>query len=413
MNGALPDACDIQEGHHSPSLFGNPFLFLSIFAGHAAAALIYDALPPILVTLAAHFGGGEQGRRVAELASTLPFFGVILGGLVAGPMIERVGINRVLPFMLLLFALSGSSGLLLDSATALLGLRVVMGMSIGVMLTCCTVLIALGYHGAARARMNGILFGVGALFGVCLLIVSGYVAEEFGWRAPFALHAVVAAMFIVPALLLGRVEHVPIRHAHFAANMRRLKVVVLPCLLAAALFIMGFLYNVQMAFLMTESGIGEPHTIARVFSVQAVTVMIVSPLYGRFAHRFSLRGSLQLAFALHVFALIIGGLSDNVPLFVLTLMCGGCGTAIALPAIWSWVMRITPPDLVGRALGLVTMSLYLGGTISPIVLTPLRLMLGLREQFFAAAAAIFAVLAIAVVAGMLKSQADGKREVQS
>ncbi|MEC9017453.1 MAG: hypothetical protein VYC29_06010, partial [Pseudomonadota bacterium] len=56
-------------------------LIAAILSGNAAAALLYDALPPILADLARLLGGGTRGQFLAQLASTLPMLGVMLSGL--------------------------------------------------------------------------------------------------------------------------------------------------------------------------------------------------------------------------------------------------------------------------------------------------------------------------------------------
>lgn len=66
------DRADTALGAAKTSPLRRASLVVAIFTGNGACALIYDALPPILPALSRHFGGGEHGDFIAQLASTCP-----------------------------------------------------------------------------------------------------------------------------------------------------------------------------------------------------------------------------------------------------------------------------------------------------------------------------------------------------
>ncbi|MET0137632.1 MAG: MFS transporter [Sphingobium sp.] len=100
---------------------------LACFTATLCTALIYDVLPPIMTNLASHFGGGAQGALLAQLAGTVPLFGVMVGGVVAGPAIEKIGLRAVLICAMALFGLAGSAGAMLDAPWPFLAARLMMG----------------------------------------------------------------------------------------------------------------------------------------------------------------------------------------------------------------------------------------------------------------------------------------------
>jgi MFS family permease len=372
-----------------------PFLIGAIFSGFVACSLLYDALPPILAPLARHFGGGQRGELIAQLASTVPLFGVMVSGLVAGLLIERQGLRGALFAALVVFALTGSAGLVIDDPWLLLGTRWVMGFANGVMQACCTSLIALYYTGVARARMNGLLITVGSASGFIFVLIAGQMAAHFSWRGPFALHGLVAAVFAFPILLMGPARRVTATGHGAWANLKRLRPVLPAYVLCVAIYILLVMFNVQLAFVLAASGFSAPVVVANVFALVAGSIMVVSFFYDKIAARFAMGPTLTLVFLGAAATLVLTGSASALPMFVCAVLMNGLTMGVGLPALWTYAMRLSPPDLVPRALGLVATSYYLGGTLSPMVTAPLRAAAGLRGQFFVVAGVV--VVAVLLV----------------
>jgi MFS family permease len=87
----------------------------------------------------------------------------------------------------------------------------------------------------------------------------------------------------------------------------------------------------------------------------------------------------------------------------------GMGVSAVSPALMSHVADITPPDTLGRAIGLYTMALYGGMTLGPAVGGFLGSALGLRPVFLVSGSVILAVLLVALAAGVGRSPAGGGR----
>ncbi|MET0377208.1 MAG: MFS transporter, partial [Rhizorhabdus sp.] len=201
-NAARPD--DSRSPIAAFALPRQAMIALSCFTATLASSLIYDALPPIMSDLARHFGGGRQGAFLAQLAGTLPLFGVMIGGLMSGPLIERYGLRLALLGAMALFGLAGSAGAVLDSATPFLTARLVMGVAAGLMTTACTTLVAIFFRGGRRARMNGFIISMGSIGGIVFVLIAGWTAIWW-WRAPFLLHGAVVLVFLLPVLLAGAI----------------------------------------------------------------------------------------------------------------------------------------------------------------------------------------------------------------
>ncbi|AYJ85087.1 MFS transporter (plasmid) [Sphingomonas paeninsulae] len=342
--------------------------------------------------LANHFGGGAGGSFFAQLAGTLPLFGVMAGALFAGSMIERFGLRQMLLLSMFVFAVAGSAGVLLDAPYPFLGARLLMGGAAGVMTTACNSLIAIYYRGAKRARMNGLIIGAGAIAGISFVLIAGFTASWW-WRAPFLLHAAVALAFLPAVLLAGRVPTLPKQTENMIGNLRRLRPIVPVCLVGFAWFAMMLMSGVQTPFVMALAGIGDHRTIATLYAINAASVSVSSVLAGRIALRFSSNTVLRASFLLLAAAMCILGSGTTVIQFAIGLMVSGVSVGFGLTAIWTWGMRVAPHDIVPRALGAMTTCLYLGGALSPFLSAPYEAMMGIRGQFFGIAATTALVVA--------------------
>ncbi|WP_088185586.1 MFS transporter [Sphingobium sp. Z007] len=377
-------------------------LIAAILSGNAAAALLYDALPPILADLAKLLGGGIRGQFLAQLASTLPMLGVMLSGLFSGLLIATIGIRPVQLGALALFASFGTAGAFIDQPMLLLGSRFVMGCAIGTMITCGTTLIAAWFTGKDRARMNGWLVSAGAIAAIGFLFIAGQVASLW-WRAPFLLHGLVGILFLLPILMLrplpaAAVPPIGTQPGHIA-RLRRLAPVTPVYLIALALFVLMLLFNVQTTFLMSDVGITSHARIALVFMVNAAAVTLASFGFGYVANRLTPANAMRIVFLLVAGSMLIVGSAQAQWQFALGLGISGVGVGIGLTTLWTWTMQRAPRDVVPHAVGLMMTCMYLGGAASPFVLAPVRALFGLRGQYFALAALIFIVLLLLTIAG--------------
>lgn len=365
---------------------------VAIFGGHAGLALIYDALPPILVQLANNFGGGPRGEVIAQFASSLPYFGVMIAGLTTPFPVRRWGIRNVLLVALLLFGLLGSSGALIEKAELLLATRFLLGLAVGTMVTCCLSYVALNFDQVRGARMAGWLLAFGCLCGVTFILISGFVASRFGWQAPFYLHGVVTVLFLVPVLCM---EHgtVPARPDKRMFNLVRLKPVVPVFAVAILLQAAVGIFLIQLAFLLGKLPFGTPNAIALIFALLGIASTVSAYSYGRWVVRMSPGIVVASGFAIVALGTTIAALATTMGMFTIAVLVYGTGSALTQAALFAWAMRRAPPELATNAMGLMFTCLYFGTAAGPAAAASLPSLLGIRNLFF--------LLVIAIVVGLM------------
>ena len=375
---------------------------LGIFCGHAGLSLIYDALPPILVQIAQHYGGGGRGMLVAQFASSLPYFGVMLAGLLTHYPVRRWGFRTVLLVALLSFGALGSVGGVTDQAWILLSTRFLLGVASGVMTTCCVGYIAITFDQVARARMTGWLLACGCTCGVVFILISGYVATLFDWRAPFFLHALISVVFLIPVMSMADIRP-PASQDRFLTDLKRLRAVFPVYAIAFSLMSIVGIFFVQTAFLVGTMPFGTPSAIAWIFALIGCAAAGASVLYARWGSPVAPHRVLWLGLLLVGLAMATAAVSRSYPLFVLVACVYGCGSAIAQASMFTWAMRLTPPDLTTRSMGMLFTCLYLGTAAGPALAAPLSLSPGIRPLFLAISLAMLVGLVGIVIVNRLRT----------
>ncbi|AOK63418.1 MFS transporter [Burkholderia ubonensis] len=182
-------------------LDGRLVLLLAAAAGLAVAPLYYSQ--PMLGVLGPDLGASE---RAVGLVPTLTQLGYALGILLLAPLGDRFDRRRVI--VTKAAALVGA--LLLAAAAPSIGLLLAASFAIGLSATMAQDVVpaaATLAHDAHRGRTVGTVM-TGLLMGILLSrVVSGFVAENLGWRAMFVIAAAsVAAIGVVAARGLPRFE---------------------------------------------------------------------------------------------------------------------------------------------------------------------------------------------------------------
>jgi len=155
-----------------------------------AGATIAPALP----AMQQQFSDVQNIEFWVRLVLTIPGLFIVLGAFAAGAIIDRYSKKTFLLVCMALYAISGSSGLYLETLPGILAGRAAMGLGVAGIMTTVITLFADYYQGAERAKAIGMQSSFMALGGVVFLTFGGFLAE-LSWRYPFAIY-LAAALFI-------------------------------------------------------------------------------------------------------------------------------------------------------------------------------------------------------------------------
>ncbi len=165
------------------------------------------AVATVLPAVVRHLGG----IRLYGWAFSAFMLAQLVGIVVAGPLVDRIGMLRPTLVAVALFA----AGLVVDGAapsmTVLVLGRVVQGVGAGVLVVSLNVLVGRGYPPALRPRAYAAMSTAWVIPGVLGPAVAGLVAEDLSWRVVF--------LGIIPAVLAGAAIALPaIARADVAAG---------------------------------------------------------------------------------------------------------------------------------------------------------------------------------------------------
>ncbi|MCX8961259.1 multidrug effflux MFS transporter [Erwinia psidii] len=124
---------------------------------------------------------------VSKIQTTIPLFLLVmgLGQLVAGPLVDKLGRKPIALLGLLLYLLGSILAASADGWSQFLLARLVQGCAV-----CCTAVVAFSgvrdrLNGDEAAKAYGFLNGALNIVPALAPMLGGFLADAFGWRAPF------------------------------------------------------------------------------------------------------------------------------------------------------------------------------------------------------------------------------------
>lgn len=371
-------------------------LIVVILASGMCSAIMYSAITPVLPGLSAFFGGGEQGVFLAQMVMTMPGLGMMIGGPLAGLLIERWGERSVILASLAVFTVTGSAGLFLSDAATLLFSRFMVGVAASGLTTACLTLLSWRFALKVRVRLLGYHSAVGATVGLLAMLGAGVSADLGSWRTPFSFHllgmlVVLLALFSVPGRSRAGREAAVIK-----GSLRPLLPLYICCV---PLFIAVFTTSVQAPFLLETVGVLSAGMQSRILALGVLGHVLGAWLFGTLIARLGVRGSLALGLSLMALGHLLLGLAQNGAVVAIACLVSSLGSGILVPYMTHMLVENAPPQLRGRALGLFPVFTFLGSLLNPLAYAPLTTLFGIHGALLA----VSAMLGLAVIVVVLFS----------
>ena len=344
---------------------------LVCIAGPALVALIPMAAAPALVAMAAHFGAEADSQLFSQIVMTLPAAMLVLSAPAAGWIASRIGQRNVLLFSLMLYVVGGAGVLAIDSRSALLALRLVLGIAGGGLLTSCLGLIGDHFSGHARERLLGYATSMSSLFAASALVFGGKLVDLGGWQAPFILYFLALPTLALAVFVIRNAPRDP-------AQPRSIRVRselghVLPYYgLLILLTLAMFTPAVQAAFVLQAKGIGSAQTIGTVVAASSIVAIFSAACFGSLRSWIGLHGFLALNALSMGLGITLIGLATEVWMILAGCALVGIGAGMSEPAIASLIFARTAPVAHAMAMGLIVSALNAGQFINPLIFAPLR-----------------------------------------
>ncbi|WKN44828.1 MFS transporter [Tunicatimonas pelagia] len=354
-----------------------------------SGATISPSLPQIRDVFAAT----PNAEMLSRLVLTIPALFIAGCAPVAGYIVDRFGRKSLLLGSLALYAVAGSSGLYLDSLTAILVGRALLGVAVAGVMTTVVTLIGDYFEGEGRTSFMGLQAAFMGLGGVLFISGGGYLAD-IGWRWPFAIYFF--SLLVVPLTIAYLPEPAPTEKPNpttGSAPTDRFSPTTIALLFVVVIvnMIMFYMVPVQMPFFLSET-IQVNNTRAGVaISLMTFSSAVTSLFYRRIKARFGFYTIYALVFSFMALGYGLIAQSTTYTLVVVALLLAGVGSGLFLPNVNLQVMALAPPRLRGRLVSGVTSAMFLGQFLSPLAVAPLVQNFTLGDTFGLAAGGLLAM----------------------
>ena len=338
-------------------------LLLLATMGVMSGIAIVAALPLI----SHHFEGIPHIEFLSKLLLTIPSLVIAVVAPFAGIIVDRFGRLRPLFTGVVLFIIGGSSGFYLQDFYAILAGRALLGFSVALIMTSSTALIGDYFDERGRHRFMSIQGMAVGLGGIVFIISGGYLAQ-LGWDYPFIIY--VLPVLFLPLLLKALYE--PDRlHTH-TETVEGVTLKLLPVYLAGFFsMLLFYMLPTQMPYLVINELHGTPSSIGYFVSFALLVNAMTARQYARIRARF---GYAQIFVFIYLFfgtgLLIMSQVTAPNQLFFASAFMG-VGFGLVMVNMNAWLLSLVPPHRRGRAVGMLTMSFFLGQFFSPILFQPI------------------------------------------
>jgi MFS family permease len=377
------------------------FRALTILFGSAMTVLAAAILSPALPAIGEAFQDVPNADFLVPLVLTMTPLFTAIGSPFAGTLLDRVGRKPVLVTGVILYAVAGTSGYVLESLFAILVGRALLGLSVAGIMSGFTTLIGDYYSGPRLRQMVGYQGAFMAFGAVVFVLVGGFLAD-LGWRFPFLVY-LYAILILVGVLFAIDEPDARRRASHASAEtgavdipVRTIALIYGYAFISMALF---YIVVVQLPFYLRASSSVTLGQIGLALAVQALVAAGVALFFGRIKDRLSyqtISGLIFLAMGTGYMVIFLG--AGYIP-SVIGLLLSGFGLGMLLPNLNLWLVSVAPAPLRGRAVGGLTTLVFFGQFMSPILFRPVANAVGFLGGMAIAAGVFLFLGALFLAAG--------------
>lgn len=386
---------------------GAPATFLGalgtgvLACGSLMVGTMLTVVIPILPNIAHELAAGGSTSMPTQILIAMPMLGIVLGGLLSTVIFSHVQARTVFLVALVVYGIVGVLGAVADMST-LIGLRLVMGMVSACIGAASTALVGERVAPERRPRVLGWSMAAATITSIATMLMSGFLADRFGWRSSFLVFPGVAGAMLLIAATCTRPAPPRVRTAGAsgARDWRAIFALWPIFLFVVAVNLTAFTTNSQASFVLAEGGVTTSSGRAQVMSLNQIMIVVAALCFP------VVRAGIGARFMPAAILLVMGaglvmlGVTSGMVNAALALAVLGIGNGWLFPFQSSLLLQRASGAIRGQAAGLLVSSQFLADALNPIILGPFVMTIGLRNTIAMVGGLALAGCLAAIVVGM-------------
>lgn len=364
-----------------------------------AGAIIAPSLPQIERV----FAEVANISLLTRLVLSIPAIFTALFAPVFGIFADKWGRKNLLIASLLLYAVGGFSGFVLNDIYLILAGRAVLGIAVAGVMTVSSTLIGDYFKGAERNKFLGLQGAFMGFGGVIFISFSGFLAD-ISWNLPFLIYLLSLIVVVTASISLYEPERQSpaksITNDDSPAKLGATKVYLL--IFTGVVFF--YMMPVQLPFLLDKLSNMTNTKIGIAISVMNLSSAFVALFYRRIRARLRFESIYLLVLLFMSIGYLIISQSSSYGLILFAGIIAGFGVGLLMPLGNMWIMELAPASRRARLVGNVTTAVYLGQFLSPILLQPFVKSWGVEKVFLFAACTMAIFFVGLFITGLLKKR---------
>lgn len=346
-------------------------LLLSMTTSMSNVAIV-TALPH----LKEYFTNVENIEFYSRLMLTLPSLVIALLAPILGHVIFKFGKKRSAIIALVIFSISGSSGLYLDSLEILLASRALFGVSIAILMIVSTSLVGDYFKAQSRHKFMAYQSSFMAIGGVIFVTGGGFLSD-ISWRYSFGIYLIGFLLLPLAITQLKEVKVDTINEEEIEVSSKMYFIYFL----SFCYMLIFFILPTQIPFLLIEEFNASGKFAGTIIGCAFLANAFGSITFTRLKNKFSY----STIFLIASFIIALGfagvGLVSNLNLFFLTAPLLGFGGGIMMTNLTAWMLSRTTLQKRVKSSGYFTSALFLGQFSSPLIFHGLVSYFGVQDFF--------------------------------
>lgn len=323
------------------------------------------AMAPALWTVKAHFTGKPD--LLIQFIVSLPALFIIVTNL-CFPLLCRVAKTKSIAVAgLVLYVVSGTGAFFLEDISAILILRALLGVSVGMIMPLSTGLLSYYFPPEDQSRLMGLCAAMNQIGGVIATLIAGVLAKV-GWNYAFLVYSMGLFVLVLVLLFLPNERlDAPKGSGGFIHNLKRFYPSVLGMLL---LMICFFIFPTNFSAVCVKTTNLDPIAVTVIMVALDVVAALVGVVFGGMMRLFRLSVK-YFAPIFFLLGYLCFATSPSLPSLLVGCLFIGIANGIGVPYLNTIASIKAGQDAATTVMPLLSAALYAGQFLSPLVATPI------------------------------------------